>query len=106
MKWLSNAVYEIKTEISELQSTVNSSVLLQDHEVHKSQMTLLQSDISSLNVELEEFRMLNAKNEAQMSIMKEEFNTLRNDWKSMALVNGKLRNQVTILKLILNTVLL
>ncbi|CAG9770419.1 unnamed protein product [Ceutorhynchus assimilis] len=99
VKWLSNAVYEIRTEITELQSTINSSVLLEDHEVHKSQMNLLQSDISSLNVELDEFRMLNVKKEAEMTVMKQEFESLRRDWENMGMINGKLRNQIKSMQL-------
>lgn len=95
MKWLSNAIYEIKTEIGELQTTLNSSVLLQDHEVHESKMSLLQSDLSSLNVEMEKMKMENAKKDAEMSVLKEELNNLRNDWRTMAETNGVMRNQVS-----------
>ncbi|KAL1517246.1 hypothetical protein ABEB36_001035 [Hypothenemus hampei] len=99
MKWLSNVVYEMKSEIAELQETINSSVLLKDHQEHQAQMRLLQSDISSLNVELEQFRMLNAKKDAEMTLLKEEFNNLKTDWRIMAEINGKLRNQLKSLQL-------
>lgn len=94
VKWLSNAVQELRTEISELQHTLNSSILLQDHEVHEAQMSLLQSDISSLSSELERFRTLTARKDAAMRLLQEELNSLRSDWRSMAEVNGRLRNQV------------
>ncbi|XP_066154881.1 protein scabrous [Euwallacea fornicatus] len=94
VKWLTHSMEEIKTEISELQSTVNSSALLRDHEVHEAQMRILQSDISSLNGELEQFRRLNAKKDAELNMLKEEFNNMKNDWRSMAETNGRLRNQL------------
>ncbi|KAH1008512.1 hypothetical protein HUJ05_009066 [Dendroctonus ponderosae] len=93
VKWLSNTVQELRSEISELQNTLNSSILLQDHEVHQAQISLLQSDISSLSGELERFRTLNARKEADMRLLQEELNSLRSDWRSMAEVNGRLRNQ-------------
>ncbi|KAH0998877.1 protein scabrous-like [Dendroctonus ponderosae] len=99
VKWLSNTVQELRSEISELQNTLNSSILLQDHEVHQAQISLLQSDISSLSGELERFRTLNARKEADMRLLQEELNSLRSDWRSMAEVNGRLRNQLKSMQL-------
>uniref|UniRef100_A0AAR5PZT7 Fibrinogen C-terminal domain-containing protein n=1 Tax=Dendroctonus ponderosae TaxID=77166 RepID=A0AAR5PZT7_DENPD len=99
VKWLSNTVQELRSEISELQNTLNSSILLQDHEVHQAQISLLQSDISSLSGELERFRTLNARKDADMRLLQEELNSLRSDWRSMAEVNGRLRNQLKSMQL-------
>ncbi|XP_050301194.1 protein scabrous [Anthonomus grandis grandis] len=99
VKWLSNAIFEIKNEMGELQQVVNSTALLQTHELHESQMGMLRSDLKSLNSELDQFRILNAKKDAELTVIKEEFNVLRSDWKSMAVLNAKMRHQLKSLQL-------
>ncbi|XP_030760744.1 protein scabrous [Sitophilus oryzae] len=94
LKWLSNALYEVKSEISELQTTLNGSVLLSDRERHESKMKLFKSDISNLNEELERMRVRNAQQEADLSILKMEVETLKGDLRSAAADNGQLKNEM------------
>lgn len=61
VKWLTNTVTELKTELAEMQTTLNATVILQNHEQVGTEIALLKSDVQSLNKELESARSKNAK---------------------------------------------
>ncbi|KAF7272757.1 hypothetical protein GWI33_014487, partial [Rhynchophorus ferrugineus] len=98
VKWLSNAVREVKTEISELQNVLNGSQLLVDKEQTETSMNLFRSDLANLNEELETMRTKNARYEAEIGLMRAEFETLKRDSRSAAVANGKLKNQLRTLQ--------
>lgn len=95
VKWLTGSVAEIKTELSEIQATLNSTVILQNHEQVDSEMTLLKSDVQNLNKELEAARIKNAKYEAEILEIREEIGSLRDQSRATAVVCGKSKNQVS-----------
>lgn len=61
VKWLTNTITELKTELAEVQTTLNATVILQNHEQVGTEIALLKSDVQSLNKELESARSKNAK---------------------------------------------
>lgn len=95
VKWLSNAVAELKTELSEVQNTLNSTVILQNHEQVDTELSLLKSDVSNLNKELEATRKKNAKFEAELLTMREELSSLKDHSRATAVMCGKTKNQVS-----------
>lgn len=96
IKWLYNAVAEVKTEISEIQSTINSTLLLENNERIKTELNLLRSDISNLNEEQENNRRRFAKHDADFEIFKEEIKINKENWKNTAGNCGKIKNQVSL----------
>lgn len=94
IKWLYGAVDELKSEVAEVQDALNSSRILRNHEKAETQMRLLKSDMSNLNVELESARIRNAKYEADLQILNEELKTVREKSRNTAELCGKLKNQV------------
>lgn len=97
MKWLSNAVAEMKTEVAEIQTTLNSTVILQNHEEVYTELRLLRADASNLNKELEIARTKNAKYEAELMEVREEVGSLRDHCRATAAMCGKMKNQVRLL---------
>ena len=95
VKWLSNAVAELKTELSEVQNTLNSTVILQNHEQVDTELSLLKSDVSNLNKELEVARKKNAKYEADLLSIREELASLKDHSRATAVMCGKTKNQVS-----------
>ncbi|KAJ8950648.1 hypothetical protein NQ318_010848 [Aromia moschata] len=93
VKWIFNTVEELKTEVTELQSTLNSSVILQNHEHVETEFSLLKSDMGNLNSELENARKQNAKYEAELQIFREEFQSIKENWRSTAELCGMTKNQ-------------
>lgn len=61
VRWLTNTITELKTELAEVQTTLNATVILQNHEQVGTEIALLKSDVQSLNKELEGLRNKNAK---------------------------------------------
>ncbi|XP_068903607.1 protein scabrous [Tenebrio molitor] len=94
VKWLSNAVAELKTELSEVQNTLNSTVILQNHEQVDTELSLLKSDVSNLNKELELARKKNAKYEADLLSIREELASLKDHSRAAAVMCGKTKNQL------------
>ena len=95
MKWLSNAVAEIRTEVVEVQAAINSTLILQDHEELNSELTLLKSDVSYLNGEVEISRNRNLKLEAEVSELKEEMKSLKEQARTTSVLCGRTKNQVS-----------
>lgn len=95
LKWLSEAVNEVKTEISEIQTTLNSTVVLQNHESVLNEMHLLKTDVSNLNKELVRSKQENVKYEAEMSTLREEMSSLSGNWRKTAAMCGRVKNQVS-----------
>ncbi|XP_023029882.1 scabrous [Leptinotarsa decemlineata] len=93
MKWLYNTMAELKTEVTELQNSLNSSVILENHERAETELTLLKSDVANINAELENERRKNAKSEADLQILNEEFKAAKDNWRSTAVMCGKMKNQ-------------
>lgn len=85
---------ELKTEVSEIQTTLNSTIILQNHEEVYSELTLLRTDVSNLNKELEIARSKNVKYEAELLAIREEVSSLRDHCKTTAALCGKTKNQV------------
>ncbi|EFA00353.2 Protein scabrous-like Protein [Tribolium castaneum] len=98
VKWLSNAMAELKTELSEVQNTLNSTVILQNHEQVDTELSLLKSDVSNLNQELEMAKKKNAKYEADLMAMREELTSLKEHAKATAVMCAKNKNQVSELR--------
>lgn len=96
MKWLSNTVAELKMELVEVQTTLNSTVILQNHEQVDTELSLLKSDVSNLNKELEIARKRNVKYEAELLETREELASLKDNARATAVVCGKTKNQVNI----------
>lgn len=94
VKWLSNAVTELKTEVSEIQTTLNSTVILQNHEEVYGELSLLRTDVSNLNKELEISRNKNMKYEAELLELREDVASLRDHCKATAVMCGKTKNQL------------
>ncbi|KAK9891407.1 hypothetical protein WA026_014645 [Henosepilachna vigintioctopunctata] len=97
VKWLSNAVSELKTELGELQASVNSTVILQNHEQLDTELSLLKSDVSNLNRQLETAKSKNEKYEAKLQMLQEEMGALREFNKATATSCGKLKHQVSLI---------
>lgn len=95
LKWLSNGVSEIKTELAEVQATLNATVILQNHEQLDTDLSLLRTDVSNLNRELEIARNKNVKYEAELMAIREELNSVKDHSKATAVVCGKTKNQVS-----------
>lgn len=95
MKWLYNSVNEVKAEINEIQTALNSSVLLQSQEKTEVTLNLLKSDVADINLELENSRRKNAKSEADLEILNEEFKSIKENWQLTATMCGKTKNQVS-----------
>lgn len=95
MKWLSNAVAEMKTEVAEIQHTLNSTAILQNREEVYGELTLLRTDASNLNKELEIARTKNVKYEAELMEIREEVGSLRDHCRATAVTCGKMKNQVS-----------
>ncbi|RZC42488.1 APG6 domain containing protein, partial [Asbolus verrucosus] len=93
VKWLSNAVAELKTELSEVQNTLNSTVILQNHEQVDTELSLLKSDVSNLNKELEAVKKKNAKYEADLLTVRDELASLKDHSRATAVMCGKTKNQ-------------
>ncbi|CAH1139815.1 unnamed protein product [Phyllotreta striolata] len=94
VKWLFNAVEELKTEVAEVQDALNSSRALQDAERTEAQLALMRSDVSNLYVELENARIRNAKYEADIQVLKDELKGERAGARTTAEMCGKLKNQL------------
>ncbi|KAG5885039.1 hypothetical protein JTB14_018635 [Gonioctena quinquepunctata] len=94
VKWLYSTVAEVKTEVAEIQNSLNSSAVFQNHERTETQLTLLRSDVANLNAELENERRKNAKNEAELELLNGELRTARENWRGTAVVCGKMKNQL------------
>ncbi|XP_056636562.1 protein scabrous [Diorhabda sublineata] len=94
IKWLYNSVEQLKTEVSEIQESLNSSKILENHERAETKLTLLRSDMSNLNAELETARIRNAKYEAELQMLKEELDMSREKSRNTAEMCGKLKNQL------------
>ncbi|XP_072396424.1 protein scabrous [Diabrotica undecimpunctata] len=94
IKWLYNAVEQLKTEVLEVQESLNSSKILENHEKAETKLTLLQSDMASLNAELDTAKIRNAKYEADMQILKEELRMAREKSRNTAEMCGRLKNQL------------
>lgn len=95
MKWLYNSINEVKAEINEMQTVLNSSVLLQNHEKTEETLNLLKSDVADINLELESSRRKNAKYEAELEILNGEFKTVKENLRGTAMMCGKTKNQVS-----------
>lgn len=96
LKWLSTAVKEVKTELSEIQASLNSTAVLQSHETFSGEFELLRADVSNLNRELELSRQENAKYQAELSALRDEVNSLAENWRTMGVACGKIKNQVSV----------
>lgn len=94
LKWLSNAMSEMKNELAEIQLALNATIILQNKEETEVEMSLLRTDIANLNKDLEVERSRNARYEATMNELKEEILSLRDDVRSASVLGGKLKNQV------------
>lgn len=94
VKWLIGTVNELKTELSEIQTTLNSTVILQNHEKVDKEITLLKSDVLNFNRELETARSKNVKYEAELLEVREELGSLRDHSRATAVMWGKNKNQV------------
>ncbi|XP_060535071.1 protein scabrous [Cylas formicarius] len=97
-KWLSDAVAELKTEVAEFQASLNSSAILENRERVDARLVLFETDVSTLNRELQAVRRQNAKYQADLLTMREEFAALRAEWKKMAAENGDMRNEIRALR--------
>lgn len=97
VKWLSNTVAELKTELLEVQTTLNSTVILQNHEQVDTELSLLKSDVSNLNKELEIARKKNVRYEAELLETREELASLKDNARATAVICGKTKNQVNII---------
>ncbi|KAK5642490.1 hypothetical protein RI129_008657 [Pyrocoelia pectoralis] len=94
VKWLSNAVTELKMEVSEIQTTLNSTVMLQNHEEVYGELSLLRTDVSNLNKELEISRSKNIKYESELLEVREDLASLRDHSRATAVMCGKTKNQL------------
>ncbi|XP_031348512.1 protein scabrous [Photinus pyralis] len=94
VKWLSNAVTELKMEVSEIQTTLNSTVMLQNREEVYGELTLLRTDVSNLNKELEISRSKNIKYESELLEVREDLASLRDHSRATAVMCGKTKNQL------------
>ncbi|KAF5296556.1 hypothetical protein FQA39_LY12474 [Lamprigera yunnana] len=94
VKWLSNTMTELKTEVSEIQTTLNSTIILQNHEEVFGELSLLRTDVSNLNKELEISKSTNIKYEAELLAVKEETASLRDYCRATAVMCGKTKNQL------------
>lgn len=86
---------ELKTEVTELQSTLNSSIILQNHEHVETEFSLLKSDITNLNNELKSAKKQNVRYEAKLQMFREEIDSMKENWKNTAIMCGKTKNQVS-----------
>ncbi|KAL3285023.1 hypothetical protein HHI36_019151 [Cryptolaemus montrouzieri] len=93
VKWLSNSVSELKTELGEVQAAVNSTKILQNHEQLDSELSLLRSDVTNLNRQLEMAKSKNEKFEATLQMLQEEMAVLKEFNKATATSCGKLKHQ-------------
>lgn len=98
IKWLSNAITELKNELSEIQVALNATVVLQNKEQTVSEFSLLHTDITNLNKELEREKNKNTHNEVVVNELRDEIKSLRDSVKASFVMNGKLKNQVSYLK--------
>ncbi|KAF5280570.1 hypothetical protein FQR65_LT00321 [Abscondita terminalis] len=99
IKWLSNAVVELKTELSEIQKTLNSTVILQNHEEVDGELNLLRTDVINLNKELEIAKTKNIKYEAELVEVKEDIASLKDYCKATSSMCGKTKNQLKVAQL-------
>nr|XP_022907876.1 protein scabrous [Onthophagus taurus] len=99
LKWLSDSVSELKLEVLEVQSALNATVILQNHEQLDSDLSLLQTDVINLNRELEVAKTKNFKYEAEIAAVREELNSVKDHAKATALVCGKTKNQMKALQI-------
>lgn len=94
IKWLSNAISEMKNEMSEIQVALNATVILQNKEQTVSEISLLHTDIANLNKELEREKNRNARHEAVINELRDEVMSLRDSVRASFVMSGKLKNQV------------
>ncbi|XP_044762095.1 protein scabrous isoform X1 [Coccinella septempunctata] len=99
MKWLSNAISELRTEIGEVQAAVNSTVILQNHEQLDTELSLLRSDVSNLNSQLELAKNKNENYEAKLQMLQVEIGSLREFNRATATSCGKLKHQMKAMQL-------
>lgn len=85
---------EMKNELSEIQTALNATIVLQNREETEVEMSLLRTDIANLNKDLEVERSRNARHEATVNELKEEILSLRDDVRVASVMSGKLKNQV------------
>lgn len=94
IKWLFNTITELKTEVSEIQTTLNTTAILQNHEGVDTELSLLKTDVSNLNNELKIAKNRNIKYEGQLLEIREELMSLKDQSKTTAVICGKTKNQV------------
>lgn len=100
LKWLSTAMTELRTEMAELQSILNTTVLIHDREETDVEVSLLRTEVANLGRELEHQRNKHARYEAAMGELKEEVASLKEGSKSTAIICGNTKNQVYLLILL------
>ncbi|CAH0549257.1 unnamed protein product [Brassicogethes aeneus] len=99
VKWLTEAVKELKLELLEVQGTLNTTTILENHEVLDTDINLLKTNVDNLNKELEKSKNANIKNQAEILNLKEEISSLKENYKVTSVVCGKTKNQLKALQL-------
>lgn len=94
LKWLSNAVSEVKLEVNEMQNTLNTTAILETRERVDAELVLLRTDVSNLNRELQDSRSREAKRAAEVEELREEYKALKEHSTTTAAMCGKTKNQL------------
>ncbi|XP_044733648.1 protein scabrous-like [Chrysoperla carnea] len=94
VKWLSDTVNELRTELNEIQYSHNMSVQLEQRSQIQNDMKLLHTDIINMNKELEGVRTEQLKYEATLGQLMEEVTSVRDSERTTAVQCAKVKSQL------------
>lgn len=95
VQWLANSITEIRSEISELAQSFNSTIELQQQQALSTDISIIQNDIVSLRHDLESFKGEFVKAGAKLATMSQDIDISRQLSHSTAAVATNLTEKVS-----------
>ena len=94
VEWMTVSINEIKKQLNEIQNTLNSTVIIQNHQEIDAELSVMRNDVSNLLRDFMGHRGSMASLEAKFSQLADELVSVRNDSRKTALLCGHVQNKV------------
>ncbi|CAH2006854.1 unnamed protein product [Acanthoscelides obtectus] len=81
IKWLSQALNEVRSELSELQVALNATAALRERESTRADLRLVRGEVKTVGVELERARRRVFEAEADRQTLRAELTAAQEGWR-------------------------
>nr|CAH7724755.1 unnamed protein product [Callosobruchus chinensis] len=99
LKWLSQALNEVRTEMSELQMALNATAALRERESTRVELRLVRGEVKAVGAELDRARRRVLEAEADRQSLRAELTAAQEGWRGTAVACGKTTNQLKSLQM-------